>query len=198
VRSPTTTRFLQKHHDPQPTTARNSDIDTAPTEDALVQHRTRRVYGVMERREEGSVAKHFKVLSTNFPTGKGKPPELHVLSHILSKLRAMITLGEALPYGGARGRAPSYFMGGGGTGMGRVETSKLISMLRNDALKIENVEVFERPKGKKTVRSLPFFLGGCYAVTFSDSLAILSSDVKRRPEDGIARKTRNVGNQLKT
>ena len=38
-----------------------------------------------------------------------------------------------------------------------VETSKLISILRNDAEKIENVEVFERPKGNKTVRSLPFF-----------------------------------------
>jgi len=49
----------------------------------------------------GTVAKHFNALSTNSPTGKGKPPEFHVLSHILSKLLAMITLGEALPYGGA-------------------------------------------------------------------------------------------------
>ena len=49
----------------------------------------------------GSVAKQFKVLSTNSPTGKGKPPELHVLSHILSKLLEIITLDEALPYGGA-------------------------------------------------------------------------------------------------
>jgi len=61
----------------------------------------------------------------------------------------MITLGEALPYGGARGTAPCYFMRGGGKGMQGVETSRLISMLLNDAEKIENVEVLERPNGTR-------------------------------------------------
>jgi hypothetical protein len=72
---------------------------------------------------------------------KEKPAELHVLSHILSKLLAMITLGEALPYGGARGTAPTYFTGGGSKGMEVVETSKLISTLRNDAQKTEKGKV---------------------------------------------------------
>ena len=45
-----------------------------------------------------------------FSTGKGKSAECHVLSHIPSKLLAMIALGEALPYAGACVIAPSYFM----------------------------------------------------------------------------------------
>jgi hypothetical protein len=45
---------------------------------------------------------------------------------------------------------------GGGRGMEEVETSKLISMPRNDAEKIENVEVFERPKGTRQYETFPF------------------------------------------
>jgi len=40
---------------------------------------------------------------------------------------------------------------------GGVQTSKLISMLRNEAEKIENVEVIERPKGKRQYEAFPLF-----------------------------------------
>jgi hypothetical protein len=81
-----------------------------------------------------------------------------------------------------------------------VETSKLISMLRNDVEKIENAEVSERLKGTRQYKAFPFGGGGggCYAATFRDSLALPSSDVKQRPEDGTTRMSSNVGNQLKT
>lgn len=80
-------------------------------------------------------------------------------------------------------------------GWSGVETSKLISMLRNDAEKIENVRYSKVLREQDSTRP-SLFGGGCYAATFRNSLALPSSDVKQRPEDGTARMSSNVGNQL--